>query len=158
MSNVLNTLPDYQITRTARGVWRRYFHESGPMYKEFTSHTKIGGWPLVSVAYGRSPETGKQGTARGVVAVGRKAVGLVAVGQAALGVLAIGQAATGVIAIGQAATGVIAVGQVALGLLIGVGQVATGMFTVGQFVVGREGWAQAGFGPQSLHTEHRWHS
>lgn len=157
MSNLLNVAPDYHITRTSGGVWRRYLYESGRMYAEYTSNARIGGWPLVHVTYGRSPETGRIGTARGIIAVGRKAIGVLAVGQAAAGVFAVGQAAAGVIAIGQAATGVIAVGQVAVGLLIGVGQVATGFLTVGQLVIGWKGYAQAGFGPESLRVAHRFH-
>ncbi len=142
MSNLLNLAPDYQITRTASGFWRRYLYSNGALYSEYTSHSSFAGWPLVHIARGRSPETGRVITARGVIAIGQKAVG----------VLAIGQAAIGIVALGQAAAGMIAIGQAACGILLGVGQVATGIVAIGQFAVGAVGFAQMGWGPSSLHT------
>ncbi len=140
MSNLLNIAPDYQITRTAHGVWRRYLFASGALYSEFTSHTSFNGWPLVQIARGRSPETGKAVTARGVIAIGQKAVGL----------LAVGQMAWGVIAIGQIAVGVIAVGQIAAGVVFGLGQITMGIVAIGQCAVGLVGFSQQGPIPYPL--------
>ena len=144
MGNLLNVAPDYQITRTANGVWRRYLFASGLLYTEYTSHATVAGWPLVHFVRGRSPETGVRGTARGIIAVGPKAIGVVAVGQLALGAVAFGQAAAGVVAFGQAAVGVVAVGQLAVGLMAGLGQIAVGIVAVGQIAVGGTGLAQYG--------------
>ncbi len=136
MTNLLNTKIDYQVSRTNFGTWKRYLYESGMMYREFTSHASVAGWPLLHIASGRCPETGRIAAARGVIAIGQKARGFLAVGQAACGVLALGQLAVGLLlGIGQAACGVIAIGQGAVGV-----------FTIGQLAVG--GWvgAQIGFG------------
>jgi hypothetical protein len=134
MPNLLNTKIDYQISRTNFGTWKRYLYEGGMMYSEFTSHSSVAGWPLMQIAAGRSPETGRIATARGVIAIGQKARGFLAIGQAACGVFAFGQLAVGlVLGIGQAACGVIAVGQA-----------AGGVFTIAQIGVG--GWVGAQFG------------
>ena len=150
--NLLKEAPDYQTTHTASGVWRRYLYSSGALYSEFTSHRSFGGWPLVHVARGRSPETGKIVTARGIIAIGQKALGVLAVGQAAAGVVALGQAAVGIVAVGQGAIGIIAVGQLAVGGLAGVGQFATGIAAWGQGVAAVFGKGQFGIGPATLHT------
>ncbi len=146
MSNLLDIAPDYQITHTPNGVWRRYLYSSGAAYSEYTSRRSLRGWPLVQIANGRSPETGKMAVARGVIAIGQRA----------RGALAIGQMAHGVVAIGQLATGIVAVGQVAAGVLVGVGQIATGVVAVGQIAVGVFGWGQQGIWPATLWT-HRLH-
>lgn len=147
MGNLLNVAPDYQITRTPKGVRRRYLFENGQLFSEWTSDAIWNGIPLVQIANGRSPETGKLVTARGVIAIGQRARGIVA----------IGQIATGIIAIGQAAVGVIAIGQVATGVLFGLGQIATGVVAIGQVVAGVFGFAMQGLGPSTLHVGKAWH-
>lgn len=150
MENILLSKVDYQVTKTATGTWKRFLYSSGRAYSEFTSDAQIGGWPLVHIASGRSPETGRVVTARGVIAIGRKAIGIVALGQGAVGVLAMGQAAFGVVAIGQlavsavfgfgqAATGVVAIGQFAAGVF-SYGQFAIGAWSAGQFHLGQNLW------------------
>lgn len=126
MANLLDVPIDYSIEQTALGVWRRYRDEKTGYFQEFTSHGRLGSWPLFQYVSGKSPVTGSTATARGIVAVGKKA----------MGVLAVGQLAVGVVAIGQAAIGVFALGQLALGLLVGVGQGATGVVAVGQLAIG----------------------
>ena len=130
--NLLKEAPDYQMTRTANGVWWRYLYTNGAVYAEFTSNRCFGGWPLVHIARGRSPETGQIATVHGIVAVGQKAVG--------------------VLAIGQAAAGVVALGQAAVGVLLGVGQYAAGIVAWGQGVLGIFGRGPFGLGPATLHT------
>jgi hypothetical protein len=136
MVNLLNQPVDFQITRTTFGTWKRYLYESGMLYREFISHSKVGSMPLVHIAIGRDPRTGKIATAKGFIAIGRKAVG----------VIAIGQAAAGVIAIGQAATGIVALGQVAVGAFIGIGQLAVGTFALGQAALGVFAFGQGACG------------
>lgn len=147
MSNLLNEPPDYQITETRLGVWRRYLYPNGELFAELTSHGTLLGLPWLHYTRGRSPETGARVTARGVIAVGRVATGVIAVGQAAFGVLAIGQIGVGaLLGLGQAAAGWNAVGQVALGLGYGIGQVATGAVVVAQIGLGARVLAQIGWG------------
>lgn len=134
--NLLNTPIDYQIIETPTGIWKRYLYPSGWMYREFTSHAKIAGLPVIHIVFGRNPETGKIGTARGIIAIGQKARGVLAIGQLAFGVIAIGQLAIGMlVGIGQATCGVIAIGQGAVGVI-----------TIAQLGIGRWVLAQVGIG------------
>ena len=116
----------YLIEETPAGTWRCFRYPTGEVFAEYTSRRRLWGLPFYHRTRGRSPETGKPVTARGVIAIGKFA----------RGVLAIGQSARGVVAIGQMAVGVVAVGQLAFGLLLGVGQLATGLVAVGQVAVG----------------------
>ena len=150
MENLLLQQPNYQITETSFGTWKRFLYPTGRGYAEFTSHQRIGDWPLFHYTSGICPETGRRRVAKGVFAVGRVAIGLVALGQAAFGGIAIGQAALGLfLGVGQAAAGLFALGQLAIGGCC-VGQVAIGAAAIGQFGVGLYVLAQHGFG------EHIW--
>lgn len=151
-SNLLLQQVEYAHSSTSRGAWRRYLYPTGQMFAEYTSHARVGGIPLVHITWGVSPETGRRVTARGVVAVGRRAVGVVALGQVAAGVIAIGQLALGVaLGLGQAATGALALGQAALGAAAAIGQVAWSAFvTVAQVGGGEYVLAQYGIGPHVI--------
>lgn len=146
MTNEIVESPDYNVTETALGTWRRYLYPSGADFAEFRSHSEIMGLPLVHITRGICPETGRRMTAKGVIAVGRKAVGVIAFGQVSAGLLAFGQACAGILAVGQAAAGFIAVGQAAIAYHFGLGQLATGKTAVGQLALGGHVLAQAGFG------------
>jgi len=126
MKNMLLEKVDYQVERTYFGTWRRYAYETGARFAEFKSHDGLLGLPFIHYTAGICPETGKRLVAKGIIAVGRKAVGVVAVGQAAAGLLALGQLAVGAVAIGQAAFGIAVIGQLAIAILFGLGQVTTG--------------------------------
>ncbi|MBE2181523.1 MAG: serine/threonine protein kinase, partial [Chthoniobacterales bacterium] len=47
---------------------------------EYRSRATVFGWPLVHVAMGGDPATGRAATARGIIAIGDRAVGVVAMG------------------------------------------------------------------------------
>jgi hypothetical protein len=145
--NLLLEKIEYQVTRTGSGVWRRFLWPTGELFEEYRSDRTLLGLPLLHLTRGRSPETGRRVTARGFVAIGRRAVGVVAIGQAAAGVVALGQASAGLlVAVGQAALAPVAIGQLAVGLLFGLGQAATGEIAVGQFALGQYVLAQVGLG------------
>ncbi len=147
MPNLLLETPEYQVTRTRYGVWKRYLFENGQVFTEFRSHGTFLGLPWLHYTRGRSPETGRRVAAKGVVAVGRIATGFVALGQAAFGLIALGQLAVGIfLGLGQLCCGWTAVGQVALGVAYGLGQVATGWVVVGQVGFGHVVLAQLGKG------------
>src|SRR5207237_1743941 len=63
--------------------------------KEFRSKTTIAGIPLVHIATGIDPSTGKVRIAKGIIAIGDQAVGLVALGGLAWGGMALGVRASG---------------------------------------------------------------
>jgi hypothetical protein len=144
--NLLLAPVEYKVTETSRGTWRRYLYPNGRLYADYTSHTELLGLPLVRYTRGISPETGTAVTARGFIAIGRRAVGVIAIGRLAAGVVAIGHASVGVVALGQAALGLVAVGQLALGAAFGLGQVVTGVVCIGQVAFGKWVLAQVGFG------------
>ncbi len=140
-----------KVEETARGVWRRCSYPDGGRFVEFTSHRRLFGVPLLHFARGRNPETGRAAVARGIVAVGGRAVGIVALGQFAAGIISLGQFSLGVLlGLGQFTAGVAAVGQFAVSALVGLGQFAAGSVAVGQFGFGRYVLAQLGYG------EHVW--
>lgn len=150
MENLLLSKIDYQVTKTDSGTWKRFLYTSGQRYTEFISDARVGSLPLIHIAYGRSPETGKVPTAKGFIAIGRKAFGVIAIGQGAVGVLAIGQAAFGVVAVGQlAVSALFGLGQAAVGL-VAIGQFAAGAFSLGQFAAGAWSLGQYYFGQNLL--------
>jgi hypothetical protein len=146
MPNLLLQDVDYQVTTSDRGTWRRYLHPNGNLYAEFTSTATVLGLPLVHYTRGISPETGRFTTARGFVAIGRRAVGVIAVGRMAAGIVAVGQVCVGVVGFGQAALGLAVVAQLALGIGFAIGQVATGFVCIAQVGVGNWVLAQVGVG------------
>lgn len=138
---------EYDYSETPRGFWRRYQHTNGKRYSEYISKAELFGLRLVHLTRGHSPETGKRVTARGIVAVGQRAVGVVAVGQIAGGVVAVGQLGLGLaLGLGQLSTGLVAIGQGAAGLFAGIGQLASGYVAVGQLAYGKFVLAQVGGG------------
>src|SRR5208282_4910573 len=83
---------------------------------DYRSRTTICGWPLLHVATGFDPLTGRKRIARGIIAIGDVAVGVLALGGCALGIIAIGGASIGLFALGGCAIGLLfAFGGVAIG-------------------------------------------
>ncbi|MBN1845196.1 MAG: hypothetical protein JW810_05900 [Sedimentisphaerales bacterium] len=147
MGNLLLQDVEFKVAPTRWGLWREYLYESGQSYREFRSYATIAGMPLLHYTRGRNPATGRTETARGFLAVGRKALGVVAVGQLAIGVVAIGQLALGMLlGLGQAALGAVAVGQLAAALGFALGQFAAGYVAIGQLALGHYVLAQMATG------------
>ena len=122
------------MTKTAVGVWKEFLYENGHVFREFRSHQAVAGRPLVCIAAGRDPETGKMAVADGIIAIGQWARGWLAIGQFASGNVSVGQFATGRIA---------AVGQFAVAPLA-LGQFSIAVAGIGQFVIAGTGIFQAG--------------
>ena len=74
--------------------------------KEFRSKTTIAGIPLVHIAIGIDPATGKKRVAKGIIAIGDIAVGVLAFGGVAVGGIAFGGVAAGLTAFGGAAASI----------------------------------------------------
>ena len=78
-----------------------------------------------------------EGTARGVVAIGPRAVGVVAMGGLTCGVVSFGAVSVGVIGFGALTLGLVAAcGAVAASPLLATGAAAVGLIAVGQSAVG----------------------
>ena len=107
----------------------------------YRSKAEILGLPLLSVAVGRDPRTGKLLVAKGIIAVGQFGVGFITFAQFGVGFL---------FGFGQFMAGFAVVAQFALGAWLGLGQFSTGLTAVGQVAVGRYVLCQEGWG------EHVW--
>jgi hypothetical protein len=147
LTNYLFQPVEYKYEETAWGVWRSHLNQNGRLFREFVSHGRLFGLPLIHYTSGVCPETGRRIVAMGIIAIGRVAVGGLAIGHASFGLIAIGQLAIGLaLGLGQASTGAIAVGQAALGVFFGLGQLATGYVAIGQLSLGHYVLAQLGMG------------
>lgn len=93
---------------------------------EYKSKRRILGMPLVHIAQGLDPATGRPRVARGFVAIGNIAIG----------VFALGGIAVGGVALGGFSVGLLALGGMALGVLLGAGGMAVGCLALGGMAVG----------------------
>jgi hypothetical protein len=109
---------------------------------EWSSRTKVAGWPLVHVAFGRRPD-GRLRVAKGVIAIGQFGVGAVTFAQFGVGF---------VFGFGQFMVGAVAVAQMAVSLLFALGQFAAAWVAVGQVVLAYFGLGQMGL------AHHLWSS
>ncbi len=113
---------------------------------DYRSRRTLFGLPLLHVATGIDPTTGRKRIARGIIAVGDVAQGVIALGGAAMGGIAFGGIAAGGLAIGGFSLALLAVGGFAAGLVaaaggftlapISLGEVATGYFARGGMAYG----------------------
>ncbi len=99
---------------------------------EYRSKAELLGLPLVHIAQGVDPTTGRPRVARGIFAMGNIAVGVVAVGGMSFGGLTFGGVSLGLAALGGIAVGGAAVGGMALGWSLAVG----GMAMSTQYAIG----------------------
>jgi tRNA A-37 threonylcarbamoyl transferase component Bud32 len=89
--------------------------------REFKSKITVFGLPLVHIASGIDPATGQPRVAKGIIAIGAKAIG----------VFASGGIAIGGVTFGGVSLGLFSVGGLALGLLMAIGGCAAGGFAWG---------------------------
>lgn len=104
---------------------------------EWRSETELFGLPLVHVARGIDPETGRPLVAKGVIALGNVAIGLLALGGVALGGLTFGGLSLGLLALGGFAVGLgAAFGGAAFSLWLAVGGLAVSLtYAIGGFAL-----------------------
>ena len=133
-AQITETVTPAGVTR--RGIWMTPVGMARTYY-EFSSHQRVLGMPLVHIAWGRNPVTGKLAVARGFIAVGQVAIGAISIGQLSVGFLSIGQLSVGLwAALGQGAIGVLAIGQLAVGLRAAIGMLAVAFHAVGMITAG----------------------
>ena len=119
---------------------------------EYRSKAALFGLPLLHVAIGVNPATGRKRSAKGIIALGTAPRGVIAFGDVAVGVVACGIFGFGLISISVVAVGVVAVGSVAVGLLLAMGgaalaPVAIGGAAFGYYANGALVWGKHAFGP-----------
>jgi predicted Ser/Thr protein kinase len=103
---------------------------------EYRSRATLFGLPLVHVATGADPATGRPRIARGIIAIGGIAQGVVAFGGMAMGGLTFGGMSLGVIAIGGGALGMLSFGGLAVALIAAFGGLAIAPIAVGGGAIG----------------------
>jgi tRNA A-37 threonylcarbamoyl transferase component Bud32 len=118
---------------------------------EYRSRATIFGWPLVHIATGIDPMTGRKRVAKGIIAIGGIAVGGLAFGGCAIGVVALGGVGIGLFAFGGMTIGLLmAFGGGAIGgLAVGggaLGIIAVGGGAVGYYATGGGAWGVHPFG------------
>ncbi len=116
-------------------------HHPAPAYNqhnyEFRSKATVFGLPLVHIANGIDPATGKRRVAKGIIAIGDTAVGVVAMGGVACGIISFGGVAAGLISFGGVSLGLLlAFGGAALGCGISTGGFAVGLYANGGLAAG----------------------
>jgi serine/threonine protein kinase len=109
---------------------------------EYRSRWTLGGWPLIHIATGVDPASGRPRIARGIIAIGNIAIGALALGGLALGGVALGGVALGGVALGGMAAGGVAVGGLAIGVL------ALGGMAIGYWAIGGGAVGVHAFGPE----------
>ena len=100
----------------------------------YTSKAMIKGVPFVCVRLSR--RLGKEGVAKGIIAVGNVAIGVLSFGCIAVGLMALGAMAAGIVAIGSLAIGIYAAGAAAFGKEVAIGAAAHGNTVIGESVKG----------------------
>jgi hypothetical protein len=124
---------------------------------EYRSRASVFGWPLVHVAQGLDPLTGRVRVARGILAIGSVAVGVVALGGVALGGLTFGGVSAGIVAIGGLALGVAAFGGMAVAVFLAVGGLAVSlMYAVGGAALAPHAVSGGGADPELVDRMARW--
>ena len=103
---------------------------------DYRSPTTLFGLPLLHVASGIDPATGKQRVAKGIIAVGGVAKGVVAIGGVAMGGFAFGGLAVGGVAFGGCALGMFAFGGLAIALIGALGGGAIAPIAIGGGALG----------------------
>ncbi|MCI0428917.1 MAG: zinc ribbon domain-containing protein [Rhodospirillales bacterium] len=108
---------------------------------EYRSEQEYFGLPLIHIATGYDPKTGRKRIAKGIIAIGDVAVGGVAIGGVAFGGLTLGGCSIGLLSLGGLAIGILlalggcAIGGVALGGGA-IGVVAIGGGAFGYYALG----------------------
>jgi hypothetical protein len=97
---------------------------SYPAEYEYRSAAEVCGWPLVHIARGIDPETGRFRVARGIIALGDSAVGVFSLGGISVGIFSIGGISIGSFALGGIALGGTVIGGIAVGLCSALGVIA----------------------------------
>ena len=124
---------------------------------EYRSQLEVLGWPLIHVAQGIDPETGRPRIARGVIAIGNIAVGLVAIGGLAMGGFVMGGLGLGLCVFTGVAVGGVALGGLALALYLAVGGLALSlMYGIGGIALAPHTISSLGIDPEVLRMLETW--
>ena len=143
-----------QVSEVKTGMEAIYgqmpLHLQRALGHEYKSEVTIFGLPLVHIATGIDPATGKKRIAKGIVAIGDMAVGVLAMGGVALGGFTFGGVSFGVFSLGGLALGLVfACGGGAISTVFAFGGLAVGGVALGGMAVG---YYAFGGGVLGVHT------
>lgn len=123
---------------------------------EYRSEAAIGDLPLIHIATGIDPATGRKRIARGVLAIGDIAVGGIALGGVSFGVISFGGLSIGLVALGGMAIAAgLAVGGAAIGT-VAIGGGAVGWYALGGGAFGAHTVSGTGADPVAVAFFERW--
>lgn len=131
----------------ASGIYESFLTLGEDMrpFVEYKSKRELFGMPLIHIVKSRKPPLVKNEflssgstvpTARGVIAIGRRAKGLIAIGNMSCGIVAVGNLSVGLIAVSNIGIGLLGFGNLVAGLFAALGNVAIGYFTLGNLALG----------------------
>ncbi len=124
---------------------------------EYKSETTLLGLPLVHIAKGADPATGRPRIAKGVIAIGNIAIGFLSSGGIACGGIAFGGVSLGVAAIGGVAIGGLAFGGMALGVFLAAGGMALSfMYAIGGLAIAPHAIGASGADPEFVKILEKW--
>jgi hypothetical protein len=124
---------------------------------EYRSKLELLGWPLVHIAQGIDPETGRPRVARGIIAIGNIAIGLIAIGGVALGGFALGGLGLGLFAFGGIAVGGVALGGLALAIYLAAGGLAISLnYAIGGLALAPYAISSTGADPEFVRQLEKW--
>ena len=105
---------------------------------EYKSEAELFGLPLIHIANGIDPKTGRMRVAKGILAIGNIAIGVIALGGLAVGGITIGGGSIGLFALGGFALGGVTLGGLSIGILMAFGGLAVSLgYAIGGLALAR---------------------
>lgn len=124
---------------------------------EYKSEAEFFGLPLIHIAQGVDPQTGKLRIAKGILAIGNVALGVIALGGIAVGGFTVGGASIGLLALGGLALGGITLGGLSIGIVMAFGGLAVSAgFAIGGLALAPHFMGGNGTDPEFLRMLQRW--
>jgi hypothetical protein len=124
---------------------------------EYRSRAEIAGLPLVHVAQGIDPATGRPRIAQGIIAIGNIAIGVFALGGFAMGVVSLGGFSIGLLALGGLALGGVSIGGVSLAYYLAAGGMALSLnYAMGGMAIAPHTLSPGGIDPGVQELLDKW--
>jgi predicted Ser/Thr protein kinase len=117
---------------------------------EYKSKKSLWGLPLIHIATGMDPVTGKKRIATGIIAIGDIARGIIAIGGVSFGCIAFGGCAFGALAIGGLGIGLLACSGLGIGLIAAFAGGAVAPIAMGGGALGYWAYGGAAYGVHAV--------